>query len=238
MVHSSLSSLGMVLGGAATVVRALLSAVGPDGTLVMPSFALEVSDPVGWADRSFADADLERARACVPAFDRDTTPTTMGLIPETFRRWPAVVRSVHPQTSVSALGPQAAQVVTPHVLHWAQGAGSPFERLVALNASLLLLGVGFNRATLLHYAESLVPHGRRKTRLIPFGEGSSRRWIEAPCVGDDLNTHFPAIGAAYLPTGRGRMGMRRQTLACGSTSPAPTPRAGHTAPNKYAHLYR
>jgi len=130
----------------------------------------------------------------------------MGLIPETFRRWPGAVRSAHPQTSVCALGPQAEQIVTPHALPWAQGAGSPFERLVTLNANLLLLGVGFNRATLLHYAESLVPHGRRKTRRIPVGEGSSRQWMEAPCVGDDLNTHFPLLGAAYMATGRARVG--------------------------------
>jgi hypothetical protein len=30
----------------------------------------------------------------------------------------------------------------------------------------LLLGVGFNCASLLHFAESRVPHGRRKTRRI------------------------------------------------------------------------
>ena len=77
---------------------------------------------------------------------------------------------------------------------------------MTLNANLLLLGVGFNRATLLHYAESLVPHGRRKIRRIPVGEGNSRQWIEAPCVGDDLNTHFPPLGAAYIAAGRARMG--------------------------------
>ncbi len=164
----------------------------------MPAFSPEVSDPAGWADRSFADADTERARAHVPAFDVDTTPTTMGLIPETFRRWPGTIRGAHPQVSVCALGPQAEEIVTPHTLEWGQDAGSPFQRLVAMDAGLLLLGVGFNRATLLHYAESLVPHGCRKTRRIPFGEGGTRRWVEAPCIGNDLNTHFPPIGNAYL----------------------------------------
>jgi len=206
MVHSSLSSLGKVLGGAPAVVRALFAALGPSGTLVMPAFSPEVSDPAGWADRSFADAGTERARAHVPAFDVDTTPTTMGLIPETFRRWPGTIRGPHPQVSVCALGPRAEKIVTPHTLEWGQGAGSPFQRLVAMDAGLLLLGVGFNRATLLHYAESLVPHGRRKTRRIPFGEGGTRRWVEAPCIGDDLNTHFPPIGNAYLATSRARTG--------------------------------
>jgi len=194
MVHSSLSSLGKVLGGAPAVVRALLAALGRRGTLVIPAFSPEVSDPAHWADHSFADADAQRARAYVPAFDADTTPTTMGLIPETFRRWPGTIHGPHPQVSVCAFRPQAEEIVAPHALKWGQGAGSPFQRLVIMDAGLLLLGVGFNRATLLHYAESLVPHGRRKTRRIPFGEGDARRWVEAPCVGGDLRAR-PEINA-------------------------------------------
>ena len=54
MVHSSLSSLGKVLGGAPAVVRAHLNVIGSDGTLVMPAYSPEVSDPAGWADRSFS----------------------------------------------------------------------------------------------------------------------------------------------------------------------------------------
>lgn len=38
LVHASLASMGAVPGGAPTVVRALLAALGPDGTLVVPSF--------------------------------------------------------------------------------------------------------------------------------------------------------------------------------------------------------
>ena len=38
MMHSSLSALGFVDGGAETVVDALLETVGPDGTLLVPAF--------------------------------------------------------------------------------------------------------------------------------------------------------------------------------------------------------
>lgn len=216
MVHSSLSSLGRVLGGAPAVVRALLAAVGPDGTLVMPAFSPEVSDPARWPDRPFPDDEIERARAHMPAFDRDTTPTTMGAIPDFFRRWPGARRGPHPQVSVCALGPRAAEIVEPHALAWGQGAGSPFERLTAMDAGLLLLGVSFNRATLLHYAESLVPDRREKVRRVPVGDGDARRWLEAPDVGDDLNTHFPGIGAAFLGEGRaatGKVGAADAVLA-------------------------
>jgi aminoglycoside 3-N-acetyltransferase len=206
MVHSSLRSIGYVLGGAATVVRALVAALGDRGTLVMPAFSPEVSDPAGWSKPALQAAWIERARAQVPAYDADTTPTSMGAIPETFRRWPGVRRGPHPQVSICAHGPRAAEIVAPHAPAWGEGAGSPFERLAEMDAGLLLLGVGFNRAALLHYAESLVPHGRRKVRRVPVGDGAERSWVEAPDVGDDLDTQFPAIGAAFLAEGRARQG--------------------------------
>jgi aminoglycoside 3-N-acetyltransferase len=217
MVHSSLARIGRVLGGAPEVVRALLESVGDHGTLVMPAFSPEVSDPAGWAD-TIPPAELARARASVPAFDADTTPTTMGLIPETFRRWPGVLRGAHPQVSVCARGPLAATLVDPHPLSWGQGAGSPFERLVRQDARLLLLGVGFNRATLLHFAESTLPNRRTKIRRIPLDSERGRRWIEVPDVGNDLDTHFPAIGDEFVAAGRARMGLvgSARSILCAS----------------------
>lgn len=206
MVHSSLKSLGHVLGGAPPVVRALLAALGPEGTLVMPGFSPEVSDPARWPDRPFPDHLVDHARAHVPAFDPDTTPTGMGAVAECFRRWPGARRGPHPQVSVCALGPRAEEIVAPHPLAWGQGSGSPFERLFRADAGLLLLGVGFNRATLLHYAESLVPNRREKVRRVPAGDCPAREWLEAPDVGDDLNTHSPALGVAYMAEGRARKG--------------------------------
>ncbi|HDH03554.1 MAG TPA: AAC(3) family N-acetyltransferase, partial [Actinobacteria bacterium] len=88
LVHSSLSSLGYVLGGPQTFVRALLEAIGPSGTLLMPAFSPEVSDPASWTDRLIDPEDLPEARANVPAFDAAVTPTSMGAVAETFRTWP------------------------------------------------------------------------------------------------------------------------------------------------------
>lgn len=218
MVHSSLASLGHVLGGAPEVVRALLSAVGAEGTLVMPAFSPDVSDPASWAEPP-PPADLDRARANVPTFDAGATPTTMGVIPETFRCWPGTLRGTHPQVSVCAQGRLAAQIVEPHPLAWGQGAGSPFERLARQDARLLLLGVGFNRATLLHFAESTLPNRRTKTRRIPVNDSFGRRWIEVPDVGNDMNTHFPAIGEQFVAAGlavTGRVGCAHAILASSS----------------------
>ncbi len=206
MVHSSLSSLGYVIAGAQTVVGALLDVLGPRGTLVMPAFSPEISDPVGWDDPTFTGEALSIARDNLPTFDPAITPTSMGAIAETFRTWPGALRSAHPQVSVTALGPLAPKIVAPHELEWGQGAGSPFERLYDLDTKILLLGVGFNRATILHYAESLVPHGRRKTRSIPIDQNGERSWTSVPDVGDDLNTHFPRIGEEFVKTGGAAVG--------------------------------
>jgi aminoglycoside 3-N-acetyltransferase len=188
MVHSSLSKIGYVLGGAQAVVRALIEILGPEGT-------------------QFEDDDLELAQDHVPAFDPAVTPTSMGVIAETFRTWPRVVRSPHPQVSVTARGPLASMIATPHEIAWGQGAGSPFERLYELDATLLLLGVGFNRVTFLHFAESRLPHGRRKTRRIPTDQSGVRRWLSVPDVGDDLNTYFPRIGDEFVKAGHASVGL-------------------------------
>lgn len=200
MVHASLSALGPVEGGAGTVVDALCAALGPGGTLAMPAF-LDESVCIEGIVESAPAAVVEEARAAWPT-DPATAPSKMGAIAEAFRQRPGTGRSGHPTTSVIAAGPRAAEILEPHPLAWATGAASPFARLRAMDAQMLLLGVGFNRLTLLHHAEGLVPHGRRKTRVVPLGA----EVVLAPDVGDDRGRFFPAIGAALLAAGHGRTG--------------------------------
>jgi len=49
VVHSALSQLGYVQGGAEGLIDALLEAVGPEGTVLMPSF------PMTGSQRDFLD---------------------------------------------------------------------------------------------------------------------------------------------------------------------------------------
>lgn len=199
MVHASLSALGRVEGGAEAVVDGLLTALGPEGTLVMPAF-LDESVCIEGIVEVAPEAMVRQARAAWPR-DPASAPSTMGAIPEAFRQRPGTGRSAHPTTSVIASGPRAGEILHPHPLAWATGVGSPFARLTEMDAQMLLLGVGFNRLSLLHHAEGLVPHGRRKTR-IALVEGEV---VLVPDVGDDLGRFFPAIGAALLAAGHGHL---------------------------------
>lgn len=201
VVHSSLSSIGWVLGAAPAVVRALLAAVGDGGTLAMPAATPHSGDPAAWPGPRVPEAWLDEVRAELPLFDRATTPTSMGAIPETFRTWPGTLRSDHPLESVCALGPRAEEIVREHSLAFSEGPGSPFAELCDLGGFVLLLGVGFNRCTALHYAESLVEKRRTTTVRFPRLADGRREWVEVPNVADDDDTHFPIIGKRFRASG-------------------------------------
>ncbi|MEV4681905.1 aminoglycoside N(3)-acetyltransferase [Streptomyces kurssanovii] len=211
VVHASLSRLGHVEGGAPAVVAALRSALGPEGTLAVPAFTPSVADPC--PDAAHLDAEAAAARERVPLF-RPGMPTEMGAIPNAVLALPGRLRSAHPQVSVAAIGPDAERVTAVQTLGHAVGGSSPFAALLALDARILLLGVGHNRNSFLHHAEGLVPGHRRKRRRFPYLVDGERVWVETEDVGDDNGRFFPAVGAAYEDLYEGRPGeeVRRRTI--------------------------
>ncbi len=132
LVHSSLSAIGRVEGGAETVIEALLEVLAPSGTLLMPSFNwLQPYDP--------------------------ELPSRMGAITEAFRRWPGVVRGVHPTHPVNAIGPRAEAFLRDHVKSpTACGPDTPFGRLIITGGKILMLGVDHDRNTTMHSIEQEV----------------------------------------------------------------------------------
>ncbi|USZ68984.1 AAC(3) family N-acetyltransferase [Halorussus salilacus] len=154
LVHSSLSALGWVAGGAAAVVDALMETVTDAGTLVMPTHTGHYSDPDRWEDPPVPDDWTADVRATIPPFRPEVTPTRgMGAIPECFRTYPGVVRSRHPTTSFAAWGADAGFVVGDHAYDDGLGERSPLARVYDLDGSVLLLGVGHDTNTSLHLAE-------------------------------------------------------------------------------------
>ena len=156
MVHSALSSMGHVEGGADTVIDAFLAVLGESGTLVVP------------------------------------TAGNLGVMPDTLKARPDAVHSIHPAASVAAIGPAAEGLCKDHwKAELAHGPGTPYTRLAKLGGYLCLLGVDFDRATLLHTPETLLrlPYLKRTkeytfdtpegevTKSWPFFPGPHRDFI-------------------------------------------------------------
>jgi aminoglycoside 3-N-acetyltransferase len=197
MCHASLGQVGWTVGGATTVIQALLDVLGPSGTLCMPAESPFIADPEGWNDKRVKPEWYEEIRNHLPPFDPRTTPTTMGAIAEAFRIYPQTLRSLHPLVSVCASGPLAETITSKHSLEFGEGRNTPFEQLYALGGFTLLLGVGFDRCTSLHFAESLTASRRVMTSRVLVTKGGRRQWIDTLQMGLDGGTHFPLIGAAF-----------------------------------------
>ena len=134
LVHTSYRAVRPVEGGTAGLIAALRKALGPGGTLVMPSW--------GGDD----DAPFDPART-PPARD-------LGVVADTFWRLPGVVRSAQ-CFAFAAAGPEAPRVAADPLPLPPHQPASPVGRVYELDGQVLLLGVGHDANTTMHLAELL-----------------------------------------------------------------------------------
>jgi aminoglycoside 3-N-acetyltransferase len=122
----------------ADVIRTLLEAIGPGGTLMAPTFTYSYSGLWG-----------------MQPFDPAGPGLLNGILSETLRGYPGARRSGHPTYSVAAFGRRAEEITQNRETASALGFGSSFEAANQLGAQILLLGVGNDRNSMLHYAETV-----------------------------------------------------------------------------------
>lgn len=162
LVHSDLMSFGRPPVGAPRnlfcegFLTPLLEAVGPEGTLLMPTFSY-----------SFCKgAD----------FDPNSTPSTVGMLTEYFRSRPGVFRSRDPLFSVAALGSEKAHFT--EVGTDCFGVGSVFETLRRRSGRLLFLGETFD-ITFMHHVETVVRVPYRRNKRFHGRTLEDGRWVPA-----------------------------------------------------------
>ncbi len=179
MVHCRMSALGWVVGGAETVVCALLDALGSDGTLMVYT---------GWQDAppdDLGELDEETRRVYLeehPAYDPRVALSRRdhGRVPEALRTWPGARHSGHPEAGVAALGPLAEALTAEHSYDDAYGAGTPYARLVELGGRVAVLGAPLDTVTLVHHAEAVAEVlGKRRVSYgspVILGNPGERIW--------------------------------------------------------------
>ncbi len=132
LVHTSFRNTGPVQEGPSGLIDALLEAIGPEGTLVMPS----------WTD----DDD--------EVFEPDSYDVTehLGVVADTFWRRDAVLRGDHP-FAVAATGPLADEIAGAPLVLPPHAPNSGVARVCDNDGWVLLLGVDHDADTTIHLAE-------------------------------------------------------------------------------------
>lgn len=137
LVHSAMSKVGHVRGGAEAFLDAILLLIGARATLMLPSF------------------NHEKAEVYNPL----ATPTTNGALPDVGWRRAEAVRSFHPTHPVACIGPKAEKWCEGHLEAGAFGAHSPIARFIQDGGFILGLGLDCRTITAYHVAELSMPCG-------------------------------------------------------------------------------
>ncbi|MGR3762935.1 aminoglycoside N(3)-acetyltransferase [Rossellomorea sp. NS-SX7] len=217
IVHSSLKSIGRVVGGPVSVILALEETVGRDGNIVMPTQTEQLCDPAEY-ESGYTDEEMKVIRDNMPTYHPDLTPTCyMGFIPETFRKQDRVYRSAHPHTSFAAWGKDAAYITEHHAMDFALNESSPLGKVYELDGSILLLGAPADSNTSLHLAEYRQDNTFAKEKIwdVKVKQGDGEGWTTYKDINnesDDFDKLFIDFERDTNDVTKGKIGEARSYL--------------------------
>lgn len=132
LMHNSLNEFGYGEDGVKAVIKGLLKAIGPQGTLLVPTLTGTALDGPDHP----------------PIFDRQESRSRTGCVSEALRQWPGALRSLHVTHSVAAFGRLADWIIRDH---WRASTpcelGTPFSRVASEGGQILLMGVDWSHCT-------------------------------------------------------------------------------------------
>jgi len=147
----------------AFVLEALMEQLGPDGTVIVPTF-------------TYSCTSLGRA------YVHESTPSEVGPFTEYLRRLPHARRSLHPLFSLAGVGRNTRDILD-DVGKSAFGPASPFSRLAHFDSVFLCLGASFGSSvTYLHHLEHCHGCNHRfhkvlETDVYRGGESQAGPWL-------------------------------------------------------------
>ncbi|MEG0265087.1 MAG: AAC(3) family N-acetyltransferase [Erysipelotrichaceae bacterium] len=161
LVQGNALDLGYISGGSQAMIDAIMDCVGYEGTIVMPSFTLDLVDPACMSKNHIDKESWEDVRESSYPFNKKLSkPTDCDELVLQFMRNDGIVRSYHPNYSFLAWGKYAKVICDKHPLHFGLSKDSPLGKLYDLNAYVLLLGSEYKDCAifnLAHYNSEKLP---------------------------------------------------------------------------------
>ena len=193
-VHSSMKKIGYVIGGAQSVVDALLDCIGYDGTLIMATQDSQNTEPSYWQNPPIERRLWSKVRENMPGFDPDASEIhEMGDVANNLNRRQGAYRSYHPNCGFVAYGKYARLITNNQSLNFPLGEQSPLAAMYQLPTYVLLIGVGYDNCTSMHLGEYRSDARRVLIQGGAIEENGYRKWVKYLDL--DLNSdEFAQVG--------------------------------------------